>query len=320
MKKRLLAGNLAVSEIGLGLMGMDHAYGQQLDRKLAVQLIHKALSLGGNFFDTAVIYGTGNEKVLGDALKDRRDQAVIATKFGIIGQKFIAGKSQLKLDSRPEAIRQQVEASLQRLQTDYIDLYYQHRVDPNVEPEVVAETMNNLIKEGKIRYWGLSNASIDYIRRAHTVSPVTALQNQYSMVFRQPEQEVFALCEELGIGFVAYSPLGNGFLSGKFSESTTYDKDDVRQTMGRFTPETMKKNQGVLDLLAKIAAEKQATSAQIVLAWELAQKDYLVPIPGTTKEKRLIENLSASEVSLSKAELQTINQSLNQMVIDERYF
>lgn len=320
MKKRLLAGNLAVSEIGLGLMGMDHAYGQQLDRKLAVQLIHKALSLGGNFFDTAVIYGTGNEKVLGDALKDRRDQAVIATKFGIIGQKFIAGKSQLKLDSRPETIRQQVEASLQRLQTDYIDLYYQHRVDPNVEPEVVAETMNNLIKEGKIRYWGLSNAPIDYIRRAHTVSPVTALQNQYSMVFRQPEQEVFALCEELGIGFVAYSPLGNGFLSGKFSESTTYDKDDVRQTMGRFTPETMKKNQGVLDLLAKIAAEKQATSAQIVLAWELAQKDYLVPIPGTTKEKRLIENLSASEVSLSKAELQTINQALNQMVIDERYF
>lgn len=320
MKKRLLAGNLAVSEIGLGLMGMDHAYGQQLDRKLAVQLIHKALSLGGNFFDTAVIYGTGNEKVLGDALKDRRDQAVIATKFGIIGQKFIAGKSQLKLDSRPEAIRQQVEASLQRLQTDYIDLYYQHRVDPNVEPEVVAETMNNLIKEGKIRYWGLSNASIDYIRRAHTVSPVTALQNQYSMVFRQPEQEVFALCEELGIGFVAYSPLGNGFLSGKFSESTTYDKDDVRQTMGRFTPETMKKNQGVLNLLAKIAAEKQATSAQIVLAWELAQKDYLVPIPGTTKEKRLIENLSASEVSLSKAELQSINHALNQMVIDERYF
>lgn len=320
MKERLLAGNLAVSEIGLGLMGMDHAYGQQLDRKLAVQLIHKALSLGGNFFDTAVIYGTGNEKVLGDALKDRRDQAVIATKFGIIGQKFIAGKSQLKLDSRPEALRQQVEASLQRLQTDYIDLYYQHRVDPNVEPEVVAETMNNLIKEGKIRYWGLSNAPIDYIRRAHTVSPVTALQNQYSMVFRQPEQEVFALCEELGIGFVAYSPLGNGFLSGKFSESTTYDKDDVRQTMGRFTPETMKKNQGVLDLLAKIAAEKQATSAQIVLAWELAQKDYLVPIPGTTKEKRLIENLSASEVSLSKAELQTINQALNQMMIDERYF
>lgn len=320
MKNRLLAGKLVVSEIGLGLMGMDHAYGQQLDRKLAVQLIHKSLSLGGNFFDTAVIYGTGNEKVLGDALKDRRNQAVIATKFGIIGQKFVAGKSQLELDSRPESIRQQVEGSLQRLQTDYIDLYYQHRVDPNVEPEVVAETMNNLIKEGKIRYWGLSNAPIDYIRRAHTVSPVTALQNQYSMVFRQPEQEVFALCEELGIGFVAYSPLGNGFLSGKFSDNTTYDQEDVRQTMGRFTPETMKKNQGVLDLVAKIAAEKQATSAQIVLAWELAQKDYLVPIPGTTKEKRLVENLRASEISLSKEELQTINQALNQMVIDERYF
>lgn len=320
MKKRLLAGQLAVSEIGLGLMGMDHAYGPQLDREVAVKLIQKSLSLGGNFFDTAAIYGAENEKVLGVALKDRRNEAVVATKFGITGQRFVAGKSQLELDSRPSAIRQQVEGSLARLQTDYIDLYYQHRVDPKVQPEEVAETMNALMKEGKILHWGLSNAPIEYIRRAHAICPVTALQNQYSMVFRQPENELFALCEALGIGFVAYSPLGNGFLSGKFSEQTQYNQADVRQNMKRFAPATLKKNQIVLELLAQLAAEKKATPAQIVLAWELAQKEDLVPIPGTTKESRLVENLAAAELSLTKAELTQINTALDQMQLDESHF
>ncbi|WP_057769132.1 aldo/keto reductase [Lactobacillus selangorensis] len=320
MKKRVLGNKLKVSEIGLGLMGMDHAYGEPLDRQKAVNLIQKSLDLGGNFFDTAVIYGEGNEKVLGEAVKDRRDQAVIATKFGITGQKFVNGQPELILDSRPDSIRKQVDESLTRLQTDHIDLYYQHRVDPNVEPEAVADVMNELIKAGKIRYWGLSNAPVDYIRRANAVSPVTALENQYSMVYREPEKEIFALCEELGIGFVAYSPLGNGFLSGKYSQQTKYDKSDVRQSMGRFSPEAMAKNQAVLDLLAEIAASKGATSAQIVLAWELAQRDFIVPIPGTTKEKRLIENYGAAEIVLTKDEEKRINDALNQMTIDESYF
>lgn len=320
MRKRILGNGLEVSSIGLGLMGMDHAYGKPADRKQMIDLIRKSIDLGGNFFDTAVVYGEGNEIVLGQAVKGIRDKAVIATKFGITGQEVIDGAPQNILDSQPSSIREQVEGSLKRLDVDYIDLYYQHRVDPNVEPEAVAQVMEDLIKEGKILQWGLSNAPIDYLRRAHAVCPLAAIENQYSMVWREPEKELFSICEELGIGFVAYSPLGNGFLSGKYSKNMKYEEGDFRSFMGRFKPEVMEENQAVLDLLAEIAEEKQATSAQIVLAWELAQRDYIVPIPGTTKLHRLEENLGAMEISLSQEDMKKINTSLEQMKIDETYF
>lgn len=320
MRKRNLGNGLEVSSIGLGLMGMDHAYGKPADRKQMIDLIRKSIDLGGNFFDTAVVYGEGNEIVLGQAVKGIRDKAVIATKFGITGQEVIDGAPQNILDSQPSSIREQVEGSLKRLDVDYIDLYYQHRVDPNVEPEAVAQVMEDLIKEGKILQWGLSNAPIDYLRRAHAVCPLAAIENQYSMVWREPEKELFSICEELGIGFVAYSPLGNGFLSGKYSKNMKYEEGDFRSFMGRFKPEVMEENQAVLDLLAEIAEEKQATSAQIVLAWELAQRDYIVPIPGTTKLHRLEENLGAMEISLSQEDMKKINTSLEQMKIDETYF
>ncbi|PRY76509.1 aldo/keto reductase [Alkalibacterium olivapovliticus] len=320
MRKRILGNGLEVSSIGLGLMGMDHAYGKPADRKQMIDLIRKSIDLGGNFFDTAVVYGEGNEIVLGQAVKGIRDKAVIATKFGITGQEVIDGAPQNILDSQPSSIREQVEGSLKRLDVDYIDLYYQHRVDPNVEPEAVAQVMEDLIKEGKILQWGLSNAPIDYLRRAHAVCPLAAIENQYSMVWREPEKELFSICEELGIGFVAYSPLGNGFLSGKYSKNMKYEEGDFRSFMGRFKPEVMEENQAVLDLLAEIAEEKQATSAQIVLAWELAQRDYIVPIPGTTKLHRLEENLGAMEISLSHEDMKKINTSLEQMKIDETYF
>lgn len=241
MKKRILGKNLEVSTIGLGLMGMDHAYGKPADRGQMIELIQKSIELGGDFFDTAVVYGEGNEIVLGEAIKSIREEVVIATKFGITGQEIINGKPENKLNSKPESIREQVEGSLRRLQTEYIDLYYQHRIDPNVEPEVVAEMMKILIVEGKIRHWGLSNAPIDYIRRAHAICPVTAVENQYSMVWREPEHELFDLCEELGIGFVAYSPLGNGFLSGKYNQNTQYEEGDFRNHMTRFSPEVIQK-------------------------------------------------------------------------------
>ena len=320
MRKRILGNGLEVSSIGLGLMGMDHAYGKPADRKQMIDLIRKSIDLGGNFFDTAVVYGEGNEIVLGQALKGIQDKAVIATKFGITGQEVIDGAPQNILDSQPSSIREQVEGSLKRLDVDYIDLYYQHRVDPNVEPEAVAQVMEDLIKEGKILHWGLSNAPIDYLRRAHAVCPLAAIENQYSMVWREPEKELFSICEELGIGFVAYSPLGNGFLSGKYSKNMKYEEGDFRSFMGRFKPEVMEENQAVLDLLAEIAEEKQATSAQIVLAWELAQRDYIVPIPGTTKLHRLEENIGAIEISLSQEDMKKINTSLEQMKIDETYF
>lgn len=320
MKTRILGRDLRVPAIGLGIMGMDHAYGPQADRQQMIELIRHSVELGGNFFDTAPVYGPGNEKLLGAALKPIRNQAIIATKFGITGQKVIDGQPTNVLDSRPDSIRQQVEQSLSRLQTDHIDLLYQHRVDPNVAPETVAEVMNDLIKEGKILHWGVSNAPIAYIKRAHQVSPLTAMENQYSMVYRKPETELFALCEQLGIGFVAYSPLGNGFLSGKYQPGEKYAAGDFRNTMSRFKPEVMKQNQVVLDLLQQLAEQKHATSAQIVLAWEIAQKDYIVPIPGTTKMKRLAENLGASEVELSAEEMQQINHELDQMNINEAHF
>lgn len=321
MKTRVLGQGLEVSAIGLGCMGMDHAYGAPADREEMIKLIRRAVELGCNFFDTAVVYGEANEVLLGKALEIyNREDVIIATKFGIYGQKMVDGKPENDLNSKPDSIREQLEGSLERLGVDYIDLYYQHRVDPEVEPEVVAGVMKELLAEGKIKHWGLSNAPLDYLRRAHEVCPVTCIENQYSMVFREPEDEIFKVCEELGIGFVAYSPLGNGFLSGKYDANTVYPEGDFRNKMGRFSPEVMQKNQVLLDLLKEIADSKNATSAQIVLAWELAQKPWIVPIPGTTKMHRLEENLGGVDIELSPEELKGINAALDALDIDETHF
>ena len=321
MKTRVLGRGLEVSAIGLGCMGMDHAYGAPADREEMIKLIRRAVELGCNFFDTAVIYGEANEVLLGKALEVfNREDVIIATKFGIYGQKMVDGKLENLLNSKPDSIREQIEGSLERLGVDYIDLYYQHRVDPEVEPEAVAGVMKELMAEGKIKHWGLSNAPLDYLRRAHAVCPVTCIENQYSMVFREPEKEIFKVCEELGVGFVAYSPLGNGFLSGKYDANTVYAEGDFRSKMGRFSPEVMQKNQALLDLLNEIADRKNATSAQIVLAWELAQKPWIVPIPGTTKMHRLEENLDGVDIELSPEELKGINAALDALDIDETHF
>lgn len=321
MKTRVLGQGLEVSAIGLGCMGMDHAYGAPADREEMIKLIRRAVELGCNFFDTAVVYGEANEVLLGKALEIyNREDVIIATKFGIYGQKMVDGKPENDLNSKPDSIREQLEGSLERLGVDYIDLYYQHRVDPEVEPEVVAGVMKELLAEGKIKHWGLSNAPLDYLRRAHAVCPVTCIENQYSMVFREPEDEIFKVCEEMGIGFVAYSPLGNGFLSGKYDANTVYPEGDFRNKMGRFSPEVMQKNQVLLDLLKEIADSKNATSAQIVLAWELAQKPWIVPIPGTTKMHRLEENLGGVDIELSPEELKGINAALDALDIDETHF
>ena len=320
-KTRILGQGLEVSAIGLGCMGMDHAYGAPADREEMIKLIRHAVTLGCNFFDTAVVYGEANEVLLGKALEIfPRDEVIIATKFGIYGQEIVDGKPQNILNSKPDSIREQFEGSLKRLGVDYIDLYYQHRVDPEVEPEIVASVMKELIAKGKIKHWGLSNAPLDYLKRAHAVCPVTCIENQYSMVFRQPEKEVFKVCEELNVGFVAYSPLGNGFLSGKYTPATKYAEGDFRNNMGRFNPEVMKRNQALLDLVQEIAERKNATSAQIVLAWEINQKDWIVPIPGTTKIHRLEENLGAMEVELTEQEMAAINQALDNLDIDETHF
>ena len=321
MKMRKLgAQGLVTSEMGLGCMGMDHGYGQPVDRQAMTALIHKAIELGCNLFDTAPIYGFENEELLGRALKDYRNQVVIATKFGVLDMAMVDGQPVPVLDSSPASIREQLGGSLKRLQTDGIDLFYQHRVDPKVEPEAVAQTMKELITEGKIKYWGISNASADYIRRAHAVCPVSAIEDQYSMMWRKPERDLFPMCDELGIGFMAYSPLGNGFLSGKVARSTKYQEGDFRGMMGRFKPEVMEQNQALLDLIAQIAASKNATSAQVVLAWELAQKPYIVPIPGTTKPHRLEENFKGGEVELSADELSDLNSALSRLDINETFF
>ena len=321
MKKRTLGRDLEVSAIGFGCMGMDHAYGAPADRNEMIKLIRKAVDLGCNFFDTAVVYGESNEELLGNALEIyNREEVVIATKFGIIGQSVIDGKPLNILDSKPESIRNQLEGSLKRLKVDYIDIYYQHRIDPEVEPENVAKVMKELIEEGKIKYWGVSNAPIDYIRRAHAICPITCVENQYSMVFREAENELFNVLEELNIGFVAYSPLGNGFLSGKYNKDTKYQEGDFRNNMKRFSLEVMERNQVLLDLLKEIAERKNATSAQIVLAWELAQKEYIVPIPGTTKLHRLEENLGGVAINLTREEVQEINEALDSIEIDESHF
>ncbi|ULT54500.1 aldo/keto reductase [Neobacillus drentensis] len=321
MKMRALGNSgLNVSAIGLGCMGMDHAYGKPADRDEMVKLIRRAVELGCNFFDTAVVYGESNEELLGEALAPVRDQVVIATKFGITGTEIVNDHLQHILNSTPESIREQIEGSLKRLKVDCIDLYYQHRIDPNVEPETVAETMKELMAEGKIKAWGLSNAPIDYMKRAHGVCPIAAIENQYSMMWREPEKELFEICEELGISFVAYSPLGNGFLSGKYTKDTTYEEGDFRSFMGRFKPEVIDHNKALLNLIAEVAESKNATSAQVVLAWEIAQKPFIIPIPGTTKLHRLEENLGGADIVLTIEELDRLNLALTKLDIDETHF
>ena len=319
MKTRRI-GSMQVSEIGLGCMGMDHAYGKAANRDAMTALIRRAVELGCNFFDTAFIYGEENELLLGKAVKPVRERVVIATKFGIVGQDIVNGRTVNILDSAPGSIRRQADDALKRLGVDCIDLFYQHRIDPKVEPEEVAEVMHELIDKGKIRAWGLSEAPIGYMKRAHAVCPVAVVENQYSMLWREPEKELFDLCEKEQIALVAYSPLGNGFLSGKYTKETTYGEGDFRSFMGRFKPEVMETNQALLELLSEIAAEKHATSAQVVLAWELAQKPFIIPIPGTTKVERLEENLAASEIVLSEQEMKQINQKLDKLKIDKTYF
>ncbi|HZO17942.1 MAG TPA: aldo/keto reductase [Gemmatimonadaceae bacterium] len=298
---------LTVSTIGLGCMGMSFAYGPAGDRKEMIALIRAAVERGVTFFDTAQAYGPfTNEELVGEALAPVREQVVIATKFGFV---FDAVGKQAGLSSRPEYIRRMTEGSLQRLGVEAIDLYYQHRVDPNVPIEDVAGTVQDLIREGKVKHFGLSEAGVRTIRRAHAVQPVTALQSEYSVWWREPEAEILPTLEELGIGFVPFSPLGKGFLTGKIDERTAFDSSDFRLTVPRFTPENRKANQAVVDLLGRIAAGKRATPAQMALAWVLAQKPWIVPIPGTTKLHRLEENLGAATIELTRDDLREIHEA-----------
>jgi aryl-alcohol dehydrogenase-like predicted oxidoreductase len=301
MIKRILGeSGLEVSEIGLGCMGMSFGYGVIADKKLSIDLIRKAVELGVTFFDTAEVYGPYiNEELVGEALEPFKGKVVIATKFGF----NIGGEG---LDSRPERIRKVAEASLKRLKVDSIDLFYQHRVDPNVPIEDVAGTVKDLIQEGKVKHFGLSEAGVQIIRKAHAVQKVTALQSEYSLWWREPEAEIIQVLEELGIGFVPFSPLGKGFLTGKMDQNTTFDSKDFRSTVPRLSPENLKANLVFVDLLKDVAKRKNATPAQIALAWLLAQKPWIVPIPGTTKTERLIENLGAASFELSAGELQEI--------------
>ncbi len=315
--KRKLGQGLEVSEIGLGCMGMSFGYGEVHDVKPMSELIHKAIDLGITFFDTAEVYGPYiNEELVGQALKPFKNKIVIATKFGF---DIKDGKS-VGLNSRPEQIRKVAEASLKRLQVDAIDLFYQHRVDPQVPIEDVAGTIKDLIKEGKVKHFGLSEAGVEIIRRAHTVQPVTALQSEYSMFWREPEEKILPVLEELGIGFVPFSPLGKGFLTGKIDTSTSFGQNDFRATVPRFSEENLKKNMKLVDLVKQFALQKNCEPSQIALAWILAQKPWIVPIPGTTKINRLIENAGASNVSLLPDDLQKINQALSNIeIVGERY-
>nr|WP_257030747.1 aldo/keto reductase [Paraburkholderia bryophila] len=309
---------MEVSAIGLGCMGLSHGYGPATDRIKAVELIRAAFDRGVTFFDTAEVYGPYlNEEVVGEALGPVRDQVVIATKFGFtFGDD---GKQQI-LNSRPDHIRWSVDGMLKRLKTDVIDLLYQHRVDPDVPIEDVAGTVKALIAEGKVKYFGLSEAGEQTIRRAHAVQPVTALQSEYSMWWREPEEKILPTLEELGIGFVPFSPLGKGFLTGAIDRTATFGKDDFRSIVPRFTPEALEANQALVDALGEIARGKGATSAQIALAWLLAQKPWIVPIPGTTKLHRLDENLGSAAVELSASDLQLIAQALSAVEIHgDRY-
>ncbi|WDF65261.1 aldo/keto reductase [Flavobacterium sp. KACC 22763] len=310
--RKLGNSGLEVSALGLGCMGMSFGYGPAHDKKEMISLLRSAYEKGITFFDTAECYGPFlNEELLGEALSPFRDKVVIATKFG-----FLEGDSKKGLDSRPEWIRKSIEGSLKRLNTDVIDLYYQHRVDPNVPMEDVAGTIKDLIQEGKVKHFGLSEAGVESIRRAHAVQPVTALQSEYSLWWRTPEEEIFPVLEELGIGFVPFSPLGRGFLTAKIDEKTQFDSTDFRNTLPRFTPEARKVNQALVELLSKIAAEKGATNAQIALSWILAQKPWIAPIPGTTKLHRLEENLGAVDLVLSAQDLAEIESAASKITIE----
>jgi aryl-alcohol dehydrogenase-like predicted oxidoreductase len=317
MKKRRLGnGGLEVSAIGLGCMGISFGLGPGLDRKDGVDLIRAAHERGVTFFDTAEVYGPwANEEVVGEAVEPFRDEVVIATKFGF--NIDAEGKQQQDppLNSRPERIRQVADASLKRLRTDRIDLFYQHRVDPSVPIEDVAGTIKDLMNEGKVRHWGLSEAGVDVIRRAHAVQPVTALQNEYSLWWREPEKEILPALEELGIGFVPFSPLGKGFLTGKIDQSTEFAPNDFRNTVPRFSEENRKANHALVERIARFAESKGATPAQIALAWVLAQKEWIAPIPGTTKLHRLEENLGAADVELTRDDLRELDELTSQVEV-----
>jgi aryl-alcohol dehydrogenase-like predicted oxidoreductase len=315
MKRRKLGGQgLEVSAMGLGCMGMSFAYGPPPDRNQMIALIRAAVERGVTFFDTAEAYGPfTNEELVGEALALFRGQVVIATKFGF---RFDAKGGQSGTDSRPAHIREVAEASLKRLKVDAIDLFYQHRVDPDVPIEEVAGAVKDLIREGKVKHFGLSEAGVQTIRRAHAVQPVTALQSEYSLWWRKPEQEVLPALEELGIALVPFSPLGKGFLTGKIDETTTFDKNDFRNIVPRFTPAARKANQGLVDLLGQVAKQKNATPAQIALAWLLAQRPWIVPIPGTTKLARLEENLGAASIALTPDDLRAIDAAASKITVE----
>jgi aryl-alcohol dehydrogenase-like predicted oxidoreductase len=315
MKRRKLGkSGLEVSAVGLGCMGMSFGYGPPKDKHEMISLIHAAVERGVTFFDTAEVYGPfTNEELVGESLAPFREQVVIATKFGFkLDPK--TGRS-IGVDSRPEHIKEVAEASLKRLRTSVIDLFYQHRVDPKMPIEDVAGAVRELIHEGKVKYFGLSEPGVQTIRRAHAIQPVTAIQNEYSLWWRKPEHEVLPVLEELGIGFVPYSPLGRGFLTGKMNEHTTFDSTDFRNTLPRFTPEARKANQALVDLVSEIARRKKATPAQIALAWLLAQKPWIVPIPGTTKLHRLEENIGAASVELTSEDLREIESAASQIEV-----
>ncbi|HEX5183050.1 MAG TPA: aldo/keto reductase [Allosphingosinicella sp.] len=320
MQKRTLGQGLEVSALGLGCMGLSHGYGTPTGRADAVALIRAAVERGVTFFDTAEVYGPfANEEVVGEALAPMRDKVVIATKFGFVIDSAGAGAGR-GFDSRPTHVREVVEASLKRLRTDRIDLLYQHRVDPNVPIEDVAGTVRDLIGEGKVRHFGLSEAGVQTIRRAHAVQPVTALQSEYSLWWREPEQEVLPALEELGIGFVPFSPLGRGFLTGKIDESTSFDVGDFRNNVPRFSPEARRANLFLVARIGEIAAAKGATPAQIALAWLLAQKPWIAPIPGTTRLHRLEENLGSIDVALTAEDLRDIDAALAEIAVQgDRY-
>jgi aryl-alcohol dehydrogenase-like predicted oxidoreductase len=317
-ERKLGKSNLEVSAIGLGCMGMTFAFPPFPGKKEMISLIRSAVEHGVTFFDTAEVYGPfTNEELVGEALKPLRDQVVIATKFGFKHASETESNSRWsELDSRPEHIKKVVEGSLKRLKTDVIDLLYQHRVDPKVLIEDVAGTVKELIKEGKVKHFGLSEAGIQTIRRANAVQPVTALQSEYSLWWREPEKEILPTLEELGIGFVPFSPLGRGFLTGNITENTTFESTDFRSTLPRFTPKARKANQALVDLLVKVAKQKNAAPAQIALAWLLAQKPWIVPIPGTTKLNRLEENIDAASIELTENDLREIDDAASKIKIE----
>ena len=311
-KRKLGKSNLEVSALGLGCMGMSYGYGPAADKKEMISLIRSAVERGVTFFDTAEVYGPfTNEELVGEALAPFGGQMVIATKFGI---KIDAGGQQV-VDSRPERIKQSAEGSLKRLRVDAIDLYYQHRVDPDVPIEDVAGVVRDLIRKGKVKHFGLSEAGVQTIRRAHAVQPVTTVQSEYSLWWRKPEEEVLSVLEELGIGFVPFSPLGKGFLTGKIDENTTFDSSDFRNIVPRFTPEARRANQALVDLLRTIGEKKNAPPAQIAIAWLLAQKPWIVPIPGTTKLHRLEENIGAAAVELTAEDLREIDRVASKITV-----